>query len=171
MSRRLYSHNRVKYWYCYDIDEICNLFSSHKLHHQTVRAWLKKGLKKIDSGKPILVYGNDLIKFLKDQNTKNKCSLRFLEFYCMKCRDARTAYRKKVLLEKKGNLLRAKCHCPKCKTLMNKSYKLSVLGVLRRKFRVVDVLELYDCKSRTDKTHLALQNEKASNESLQTCLF
>ncbi len=70
MSKRLYSHRYVKYWYAYDIDDICALFSKTGLHPQTVRAWIKRGLKVIGSGRPTLIYGNDLIMYLKEQNTK-----------------------------------------------------------------------------------------------------
>ena len=64
MSRRLYPHKRVRYWYAYDIDDICTLFSEFSLHPQTVRKWINDGLKTIDKCKPSLVYGNDLIAYL-----------------------------------------------------------------------------------------------------------
>lgn len=72
MSRRLYAHNRVRYWYAYDLDEICTLYSDTGLHVQTVRAWIKNGVKTIDGGKPALVYGHDLIAFFKRHNAKGQ---------------------------------------------------------------------------------------------------
>ncbi|NBB88875.1 MAG: AlpA family phage regulatory protein, partial [Bacteroidetes bacterium] len=48
MGKRLYPLQRIKAWYCYDIEEICSLYKSQRLHQQTVRQWIKNGLPIID---------------------------------------------------------------------------------------------------------------------------
>ena len=173
MSKRLYPHNHVRYWYAYDLDEICALFADTGLHIQTVRKWINKdGLKTTDTGKPVLVYGYDLIDFLKRQNDKDKCKTSFEQLYCMKCHDARPVFQNKITIElHKGGFLRACGHCRACKSRMFKSYKMEDCGALKRTFHVVDVLELYDCAIPTDKTHIPAQDEMRANESPQMELF
>jgi len=171
VSRRLYPHKSVRYWYAYDIDDICSLFSNLGLHPQTVRKWVKNGLRTIGQGRPTLIYGYDLIAYLKEQNSKSKCKTEFNQIFCMKCQDARHIFQRNIMLEHKNGYLRAIGHCRECKTLMYKSYKMEALPQLKRIFCLVDVLELYDCADNTDKTHLSLPKESETNESLQGSLF
>lgn len=171
MSRRIYPYNKVKYWNVYDVDGICALYADYKLHPQTVRKWTKNGLKTIDDGKPTLIYGNDLITFFKKNNTKNKCGTAFDEMFCMKCQQACPIYQNKVMLEQKNKFLKAKAHCRTCKTVMNKNYKMTGYPQLKKAFKLVDVLELYDCEHATDKTHIETQPTMPLNESSQASLF
>ena len=171
MARRLYPHNRVRYWYAYDLDEICTLFSDIGLHIQTVRTWVKNGLKTTDSSKPTLIYGNDLIAFLKAHNDKGKCPTPFDQMYCMKCKDARPIYQNKIKVDLKNDILRACGHCRECKTIMYKNYKKDDYGELRRIFNMVDVLELYDSASPSVKTHIQTQKPVRESESYTGDLF
>jgi hypothetical protein len=167
MSKRLYPHRRVKYWYAYDIDDICMMFTDLGLHPQTVRKWIKNDLMTIDSGKPALVYGNDLIVFLRTRNTENKCTTEFDELFCMGCRDARPVFQKKIIVKQKKQFLMVKGLCRECKTPMYQNYKLNELPRLRKNFVLVEVLELYDRAIATDKTHIATQKQSPINESAQ----
>lgn len=171
MSRRLYSHKRIKYWHTYDIEEICQTFSYAKLHEQTVRRWVKNGLKTIDRGKPVLIYGYDLIEYLKKHNNKNKYCTEFDNMFCMKCQDARPILRNKVQLEHKNGFLMAKGYCRECKTLMYKSYKVDDYPQLKKNFSLVDVLQLYDCNTSASKTQIDANINCAGNESLQMEMF
>lgn len=171
MPKRLYDHKRVRYWYSYVIEEICQLFANKGLHPQTVRAWIKAGLKTIDTSKPALIYGHDLISFLKKHNDKNKCSTEFDQIYCMKCRDARSVFQNMVAVEHNGKFLKAQGLCRTCKTRMFKSYKLDAFPELRKIFKLVGVSELYDFSTGTDNTHLELQKKKPISESDQGSLF
>jgi hypothetical protein len=171
MSKRLYPHNRVRYWFAYDIDEICTTFSDLGLHPQTVRKWRKNGLKTIDGGKPALIYGNDLIVFLKDKNTENKCITEFDQLFCMACKDARHVFQNKIIAKQKQTLLKVSGLCRKCKTTMFQNYKLSDFPRLRKSFDLVEVLELYDCEHGSGKTHVAPRIETTINESAQGSLF
>ncbi len=171
MAKRLYPHNRVRYWLTYDLDEICALFADTGLHIQTVRKWVKNGLKTIDNGKPSLIYGNDLIVFLKAQNDKGKCQTRFDHMYCMKCKDARPIYQNKIKADLKNGFLKVCGHCRECKTTMHKNYKKDDYGDLRRIFIMVDVLELYDSASPSVKTHIQTQKTVRESESYTGDLF
>jgi len=171
MSRRLYPHKRVRYWYAYDVDDICTLFSDLGLHPQTVRKWIKNGLKTMDAGKPALVYGHDLIAYLKKNNNANKCKTAFDEIYCMGCQDARPLFRNKIAVEQKSQFLKVQGACRECKKPMFKNYKLSDFPALRQKFTLVGVLELYDFEAPTNKTHIHAQEPNITNESIQGELF
>ena len=166
MSKRLYRHNLVRYWSCYDLEGIRALFERKGLHIQTVRAWITKyGLKTIDKSKPSLVFGYDLIQFLKLQNDKGKCQTEFHEFYCMKCRDARPVFESKIQVVEKNGFIQANGHCRTCKSRMSKSYQLSDFQELKRTFYMVDVLELYDSANTTAKTHITDTHKSHESES------
>ena len=171
MGKRIYPLNLIRYWSVYDIDEICSLYKKYNLHPQTVRAWINKGLQTIDHNKPSLIYGQHLKDFLGKSNLFNKCHTLFEEMFCLKCQEARKAYRRQIQLEHKNGFIKAKSYCQNCKSVMNKSYKLLDCPNLKSTFEVVDVLELYDCKNSTGKTHILDQDKEASSESLQGELF
>jgi len=164
MSRQIYSLQRIKYWYVYDIDEICTLFGIHK---QTVRTWLRNGLPSMDTSRPTLIYGNDLKEFLGKQNKTNKCATAFDEMFCMKCQDARKPFQRKVQLQQKNNFILAQAHCPICKKVMFKSYSILTYSNLMQNFRAVDVLELYDSKVPTANTHFTASSNLQPNEPAQ----
>lgn len=171
MSKRLYPHNRIRYWYTYDLDEICAVYSDLGLHAQTIRKWTKQGLKTIDGGKPALIYGHDLIAHLKQTNSRNKCQTAFDEMYCMVCQDARHIYRTQISIMQAAQFLKVQGVCRECKKRMFKNYKMIDFPKLRQRFTVVDVLELYDDAVPTDKTHIQTQLTVPANESLQEELF
>lgn len=171
MSKRLYPHNRVRYWYAYDIQDVCALYVDFSLHPQTVRKWIKLGLKTIDRGKPTLIYGHDLIQYLKRNNTSNKCQTAFDEMFCMACQDARHIYRNQIGIMQAAQFLKVQGICRTCKARMFKNYKLLDFAGLRKSFKVVDVLELYDDAVSSDKTHLQAPIKEAQNESAQGSLF
>lgn len=172
MSKRLYPHKYVRYWDIYDIDDICAIFSDFDLHPQTVRKWVKNGLKTIDKGKkPLLVYGNDLIIYLKKRNDTNKCKTAFNEMYCMRCQDARLIFRNEIFAQHKLQFIKAQGVCRECKTRMFKNYKLTDISALRHKFKLIDVLELCDPEFTTSMTHMRAKEQCYKDESTQGELF
>jgi hypothetical protein len=151
MSHRLYPHRRIKYWLTYDIDDICATYHDRGSHPQTVRAWIKSGLKAIDNKKPTLVYGQDLINYLQMQNDKHKCPTAFDEMYCLKCKDARNALHGRVRVEQRGHAIMLSALCRTCRTLMFKGCKWEDLSAVQRTFNVADVLELFDDAGATSR--------------------
>lgn len=121
----------------------------------------------MDAGKPALVYGHDLIAYLKKNNNANKCKTAFDEIYCMGCQDARPIFRNKIAVEQKTQFLKVQGVCRECKKPMFKNYKLSDFPALRQKFTLLGVLELYDFEVSTDKTHIRAQEQNALSESMQ----
>ncbi len=171
MSKRIYPLGCIKYWYGYDIDEIRAMYSQCKLSDRTVYKWIKQGLKTIDSKNPILIYGADLKEFLGKLNESGKCQTAFNEFFCFGCKEARKPYKKQVKIDSSSPYLKLKAVCPKCKSLMNKNYKLDALAGLKRNFKVVDVLELYDSKDCSLKTDFLNQENKGLSQPTQGELF
>lgn len=171
MVSRIYSLQPIRYWFCYTIEEVCALYKGQNLHPQTVRQWVRDGLKTTDSGKPVLIYGYDLSTFLAKMNERNKCRTQFDEMFCMSCKDAQPLLKKEIQLEHKKHLLHASGHCRSCKTLMFKSYKLDDLPEIRRKFNVVHNLSLYDSDDSPSQTHIEAQGEHPVSEPCQGSLF
>lgn len=172
MAKRLYPHDRIRYWYVYDINDICALFKDKGLHPQTVRKWIKQyGLKILDHKKPTLIYGYDLIQFIKKHNQKGKCQTEFHQFFCLSCKDARSVYRGTIQMTHKANGLHVKARCRTCKKDMYKTYTMSDYQKLKKKFHVVDVLELYDCTNATSMTQFHKPEKNNGNESYYGDLF
>src|SRR6266508_815248 len=68
----------------YSVEQIASLCGKHK---NTVRAWLRDGLKSIDSSRPILVHGQVLADFLKARRAAAKRPCPPGHLYCFKCRE------------------------------------------------------------------------------------
>ena len=171
MGKRIYSLQGIRRCYSYDVEEICALYKKQRLHAQTVRAWIREGLRTIDKGRPTLIYGNDLCMFLGELNTKHKVKTQLYELLCMKCKDARPPYLKQISLEHENKYVKMKALCSVCQTKMNKSCKLEDIPRLREKFKVVEVLELYDSTTPPSNTHLEAYNKDAICEHQQWELF
>ena len=68
MSKKI-NPNFVKIHRNYSVEDISNLL---KVHKNTVRSWLKKGLESIDDNRPILNLGSVLKQYLKKQKATKK---------------------------------------------------------------------------------------------------
>ncbi len=119
--RRRYPVNRVKQSSSYDPGEIAKLFG---IHPNTVRHWLKDGLKAIDDRRPIVVHGAALKAFIsaKQKAKRQKCAPG--EFFCFRCRAPRKPW---------GGIADASWHtdkiakltglCCVCETTMHRSVR------------------------------------------------
>src|SRR6516162_8930552 len=67
----------------YSVEEISRLFAVHK---NTVRNWLRQGLKPIDDQRPTLVRGEELSRFLADRRARRKQACGPGRIYCLPCR-------------------------------------------------------------------------------------
>jgi hypothetical protein len=68
----------------YSVDELARLF---KVHKNTVRSWLKQGLKPIDSQRPTVVRGADARRFLAERRARAKLPTGPGRIYCLPCRE------------------------------------------------------------------------------------
>jgi hypothetical protein len=67
----------------YSVEEIARLF---KVHKNTVRAWLRQGLKAIDGARPTVVRGDEIRRFLEVRRTRAKRPCGPGRIYCLPCR-------------------------------------------------------------------------------------
>jgi hypothetical protein len=67
----------------YSVEEISRLFDVHK---NTVRTWLRQGLRPIDAQRPTLVRGDELCRFLADRRARAKQVCGPGRIYCLPCR-------------------------------------------------------------------------------------
>ena len=67
----------------YSVEEISHLFGAHK---NTVRTWLRQGLKPIDDQRPTVVRGDELRRFLTERRARMKQTCGPGRLYCLPCR-------------------------------------------------------------------------------------
>ena len=68
----------------YSVEEIAQLFRVHK---NTVRAWLRQGLKVIDCQRPTVVRGEEVRRFLIERRVRAKRPTGPGRIYCLPCRE------------------------------------------------------------------------------------
>ena len=81
---------RVKIHRNYTVDEVARLFG---IHENTVRSWIKSGLKTIDDRRPTLILGRDLAAFLHNRRQTHRQRCLPGQLYCMRCRAPRAPAR------------------------------------------------------------------------------
>jgi hypothetical protein len=147
MSKKI-NPNLVKIHRNYSVEDISNLLEVHK---NTVRNWLKKGLKAIDSNKPALVLGGTLKRFLKERRAINKRACKDDEIYCMRCRIPRNPADSmanfKLVNQNTGCL---SALCPVCQSVMNKFVSRKKIRLIMDKLDVTlpqDQKQLFDTSS------------------------
>ena len=86
---RRFTARRVKQAATYDVAEIAKLLGTHR---NTVRRWLKDGLKPIDDQRPLLVLGAELKRYLASRKVARRRPCGPGEFYCFRCRAPRRPY-------------------------------------------------------------------------------
>jgi len=83
MAKR-YNPRRFKLHHSYTVDEIASRLG---VHPQTIRGWIKRGLRCLRSERPFLILGCDLRAFLEQAN-EAKEPLGPNQLFCLKCRTA-----------------------------------------------------------------------------------
>lgn len=128
---KAYNHRLVSSILCYTPEEISSLFTANKLSVNKVRSWIKNGLPVLCPGRPPLIAGTELIKYLKKLNNKSKVDLEFDEFFCCACKIGHIPLGRKISIEQNSNFIRAKGICPDTKKTMVKVFKLSDFGKMK----------------------------------------
>jgi hypothetical protein len=67
----------------YSVEDTTRLF---KVHKNTVRHWLRQGLRSIDNQRPILIRGEELRRFLIERRARAKTVCGTGRIYCLPCR-------------------------------------------------------------------------------------
>lgn len=122
MKNKHSNPNLIKMHRSYTVEEAA---LACKVHKNTVRRWIKDGLRRCDNQRPTLILGRDLREFLKRKRAKHKTKLKPGEIYCVRCREARNPAENYAELEasntKIGNLLGI---CPTCDSVIYRRVSL-----------------------------------------------
>jgi hypothetical protein len=128
------NHRLVKTHHCYTVDEAAKTCS---VHRNTVRHWMKVGLKAIDAMRPTLIQGRVLRQFLEARRSTHKRPCRPAELYCFKCRAPRrpagSAAEYRPSTAGAGSLF---ARCPDCGSAMNKRISQAQLAQARREIEI-----------------------------------
>lgn len=131
MAKRYQNPRLAKVNRSYKVDEVAELYSTHK---NTVLNWIKQGLKTLGNKRPLLIHGTALNRFHTEKRVKNKQPCKLDEIYCMKCKQPKKPAAEliefKQINEKTGNLIGL---CPACQTLMYKRISNSKLKLFSTK--------------------------------------
>ena len=60
-------------------------------HKNTIRAWLRDGLKPIDQRRPVLIQGGQLASYVDARRKRRRQPCRPGEFFCFRCRMPKAA--------------------------------------------------------------------------------
>lgn len=118
----------------YSINEIADLFG---VHPNAVRRWMKDGLRQIDSFRPQLIHGTELIAYLDRRQSTRKRRCAPNEMYCFKCREPRRASAGRVVVCQSGcKRLTIRARCEQCGTRMNRGSTPARLPEIGRTFTI-----------------------------------
>ena len=134
MGRRHPNPRLVKMHRNYDAHELSMLFGIHK---NTLRAWIKLGLKPIDERRPALFHGLVVRDFLTGRRQKARQSCRHDEMYCLCCRTPKSPAGGMVdylpTNDRSGNL---RGLCPYCGNLIHRRTSFAKLSEIQLIFLV-----------------------------------
>jgi hypothetical protein len=134
MVKRHPNHRRVKIHRSYTVEEIASLLFSHK---NTVREWIRCGLPTIDSGRPKMVQGRELITFLQARRERKRRHCQADQMYCVRCHAPKCPAVGMVdylpITEKVGNL---RGLCPDCCSIMHRCVSLAKIGQIQGKIDI-----------------------------------
>ena len=129
MKGRRLNPRRAKIHRTYDVAEIARLFG---VHRNTVRSWLRAGLRAIDGRRPTLVQGAELQRFHTERRAKGKRPTPAEHIYCVGCRDHRRPAGDMAeyvpITATMGDL---RGICPACDAMMYRRVRLSDLSAVK----------------------------------------
>jgi hypothetical protein len=112
----------------YTVEEVARILRKHK---NTVRAWIKQGLRPIDGRRPTLVHGLELMRFLQERRMRGKRPCPPGHIYCLKCRTPKQPAAGMVdylpISDTSGNL---RALCSDCGKFMHRRISLAKLNIV-----------------------------------------
>jgi hypothetical protein len=117
MRRRQPSPRLAKSLRTYDIAEAARLYGCHR---NTIRHWLRQGLRPIDDGRPLLILGSALNAFHAARRAACKRPCGPGELYCVPCRKPQRPAGDMVdIVEINTKVWKVTAICPDCGRLLN----------------------------------------------------
>ena len=86
MKRRRIDPRRAKINRSDEVEEAARVVGAHR---NTVRNWLRFGLKPIDDRRPTMIRGEELRRFLSERRIKRKRPTPLGMIFCLRCREPR----------------------------------------------------------------------------------
>lgn len=144
--RKRFNTRIIKTKQTYSTEEIADLFN---VHINTVYAWYKAGLPRIDDQKPCLVFGADLIEFLNAKNTAKKHPCAPNELFCCKCQQPRAPKDNLVCIKATPVRTNITGYCVTCGTKINKAISPQKIEFFKQTFivRTVHKENLIECNN------------------------
>ena len=106
-----------------------------RVHKNTVRSWIGRGLATIDARRPSLITGSELRRFIDARSNRRKQPCAPGEFYCVKCRAPKApagAMADYVSITTSSGNLRGLC--PDCGTLIHRRIAYAKIDAFRAIF-------------------------------------
>jgi len=161
-KQRRYNLRRIKATWPYTVQEIADLFGIHK---NAVLRWLPQGLHADRTGRPFLIRGDDLVRFLDHRQNSNRRRCAPDEFFCFRCRAPRAAYLRMVdvVIETPARL-RLTALCAVCDTTVNKVQSIGELAKTKERFNVQQLTgeHLIERPFASLNCEIGVSNESAS---------
>ena len=155
--RRKHNPSRIREKHCYTVEEVADLLSTHK---NTIRSWMKQGLRRIDDAKPYLIHGIDLKAFIiqRQQSAKKPCQMG--EIYCFRCRTPRKPWESIVdvtFLNQKTAQLTGICSV--CEGKLNRRTSVTALEDHSKTFHIQQLVNSRIIASLPPSLHCYLPKE------------
>lgn len=132
--RKKFNTRRIKSKKSYSIEETGILLN---IHTNTVGAWFKEGLPKIDSQLPYLIFGQDLIDFLNARNAGKKRPCDPDEFFCCKCQEPQKSKNNSICIKIDTCRTNIVGICQACGTKINKAISPQKVDFYKKIFTAV----------------------------------
>jgi hypothetical protein len=126
VRKRRHPLSHIKTGCTYDVVEAAALLG---VHRNTVRQWLKVGLKPIDDKRPLLIHGAELKAFLARRQDDRRTRCGPGEFFCFRCKTPRKPWGGLVDTFDHGpKIVRLGALCECCETIMHRTVTRSKLN-------------------------------------------
>lgn len=122
----------------YSIDEIASLLN---VHVSAVHRWHKEGLQAIDKQQPYLIFGQDLIEFLKARTSSKKRPCQPYELFCCKCQQPQKPRDNNVCMKITTARSIVAGFCEVCGTKISKAISPNKINLLKEIFFIQAVHE------------------------------
>lgn len=122
------NHRLAKAHLSYSVEELARLFNVHK---NTVRGWIKDGMRPIDDERPAYFKGRDVSIFLANRRTQSKRPTGAGLIYCLPCRMHRPPAGNMVdFVAGKGTNGRLQGFCPVCERMMFRAINRNAIATI-----------------------------------------
>lgn len=130
--KRKFNPRLIKSNTSYSVSEVSLLLH---VGENSVRHWIKSGLKVIDGKTPTMIHCEELRTFLTKKQSAKKKTCNQDEMFYFSCREPRKISENSViLLNKNDKILQLKARCQTCKSFMTRKYSSNKFAEIEQFF-------------------------------------